>query len=160
MKHTHEILSAAIEGFELQKKRLDDKITEIRQMLGGGSAEPTATQEAPVGKRKKFSGAARKKMAMAQKARWAKIKGENEPSPVSPEAPKVKRTISADGLKRIAAAQRQRWAAKKAAEAAVPAKKAVVKKSAVKAPSGKETKKVRSLKKPGKKSTAVGQILE
>ena len=132
-KLTSDILAAAIEGFEAQKKKIDDKISEIRQMLDGGPAEPTASQEAPVAKRKKISAAARKRMAEGQKARWLKIKGETQPpSPVTPEVPKAKRKISADGLKRIAAAQRQRWAVKNATEA-VPAKKVVVKKTAKKA---------------------------
>jgi len=134
-KLASDILAAAIEGFEARKKRIDDKIVEIRQMLSGGPTEPATTApETSVGKRKKFSAAARKKMALGQKARWAKLKGETQPpTPTTPEAPKAKRQISADGLKRIAAAQRERWAAKKAAEAAaVPAKKVAVKKAATK----------------------------
>jgi hypothetical protein len=47
------------------------------------------------------SASARKRMSLAQKARWAKAKG---------RAPKPKRTISAAGRRRIAAAQRARWA--------------------------------------------------
>jgi hypothetical protein len=47
------------------------------------------------------SASARKRMSLAQKARWAKAKG---------HAQKAKRTISAAGRKRIAAAQRARWA--------------------------------------------------
>jgi hypothetical protein len=48
-----------------------------------------------------MSAAARRKISLAQKARWAKAKG---------RAPKPKRTTSAAGRKRIAAAQRARWA--------------------------------------------------
>jgi hypothetical protein len=51
--------------------------------------------------RRAMSAAARRKISLAQKARWAKAKG---------HAPKPKRTISAAGRKRIAAAQRARWA--------------------------------------------------
>jgi len=47
--------------------------------------KPAATSEPRTSKRKKFSAAARRKMALAQKARWAKIKGESEPP--SPSAP-------------------------------------------------------------------------
>jgi hypothetical protein len=53
------------------------------------------------------SASARKRMSLAQKARWAKAKG---------HAPKPKRTISAAGRKRIAAVQRRRWARVKAAQ--------------------------------------------
>jgi hypothetical protein len=47
------------------------------------------------------SAVSRRRMAQAQRARWAKVRG---------RAPKPKRTISAAGRKRIAAAQRARWA--------------------------------------------------
>jgi hypothetical protein len=155
---SNEIIAAAIEGFQAQKKKIDDQIAELRRMLNGGAAEPAATKtsEAPVGKRKKFSASARKRMALAQKARWAKIKGESQsPSPTTPKPPRAERKISADGLKRIAAAQRQRWAVKKAAEAAL-AKKAAVKKSAAKKTA---TKKAAPVKKAAakKSATAVAQ---
>jgi hypothetical protein len=48
-----------------------------------------------------FSTSARKRMSLAQKARWGKVKG---------DVPKPKRIISAAGRRRIAAAQRARWA--------------------------------------------------
>jgi hypothetical protein len=55
--------------------------------------------------RRTMSASARRRISLAQKARWAKAKG---------HAPKPKRTISAAGRKRIAAAQRARWAKLKA----------------------------------------------
>jgi cell division septum initiation protein DivIVA len=114
-KLTNEIIIAAIEGFESQKHRIDDQIAELRSLLPGGTAEPAATPEAPTRKRKKFSAASRRKMAMAQKARWAKIKGESEsPAPATPEAPKAKRKLSKAGKAAIVAALKKRWAAKKA----------------------------------------------
>jgi hypothetical protein len=54
-----------------------------------------------------MSASARKRISLAQKARWAKAKG---------HAAKPKRTISAAGKKRIAAAQRARWAKFRAAK--------------------------------------------
>ena len=36
-KLTTEILTAAIDGFEMQKTRMDARIAEILQMLDGGS---------------------------------------------------------------------------------------------------------------------------
>ena len=54
-----------------------------------------------------MSASVRKRMSLAQKARWAKAKG---------RAPKPKRTISAAGRRRIAAVQRARWAKVKAAK--------------------------------------------
>jgi hypothetical protein len=51
-----------------------------------------------------MSAAARRKISLAQKARWAKTNGQ------AGQAPKRKRNMSAGGRKRIAAAQRARWA--------------------------------------------------
>ena len=48
-----------------------------------------------------LSASVRRRMSLAQKARWAKAKG---------RAPKPKRTMSASARRKIAAAQRARWA--------------------------------------------------
>ena len=42
-----EIIAAAIEGFESQKRRIDTQIGELRAMLSGGRTEGTVTPEAP-----------------------------------------------------------------------------------------------------------------
>src|ERR1017187_639199 len=111
-KLTPEIITAAVLGFEQQKTHIDAKIAELRALLPGGSAETAATLEVPIRKRKKFSAASRRKMAMAQKARWAKLRGESEP----PEPPaKPKRQLSKAGRANIVAALKKRWTAKKAA---------------------------------------------
>ena len=55
--------------------------------------------------RRTLSASARKRMSLAQKARWAKAKG---------RALKPKRTMSASARRKIAAAQRARWAKVKA----------------------------------------------
>ena len=75
---THEIINAAIEGFESQKTRIDQQIAELRTMLDGGSkSTAAATPEAPIRVRRKFSAAARRRMKEAQQRRWAKIRGES-----------------------------------------------------------------------------------
>ena len=103
-KLTNEILTAALEGYEAQKTRIDAQIAEIRSMLGGGRTDATP--------KRKVSASARRRMARAQKLRWKKIK-------LGPEAAqKPKRHMSASARKRIAAAQKKRWAeVKKAAGA-------------------------------------------
>ena len=141
-KLTPEIITAAIEGFESQKRRIDDQIAELRALLPGGSAERAAIPEAPTRKRKKFSAAARKRMREAQQRRWAEIRGESEPPlPAAPKLTKPKRQISKEGLARIVAATKKRWAlqreeaakAQRAAKRAAPTrKKAAVKKAAKK----------------------------
>jgi hypothetical protein len=119
-KLTLEIINAAIEGFESQKRRIDGQIAELRTMLDGGTATPAVTPEAAPRKRRKFSVAARRRMKEAQQRRWAKIRGESE-SPAPAKAPKPKRRISKEGMARIIAATKKRWArvraeAKKAAK--------------------------------------------
>src|ERR1017187_4844297 len=112
-KLSNEIITAAIEGFEAQKTRIDAQIAELQAVLTGASTAPAAKPESPTRKRKKFSAASRRKMAMAQEARWAKIKGEPEPpAPAAKEAPKPKRKLSAAGRRAIIAATKKRWAAK------------------------------------------------
>jgi hypothetical protein len=56
-----------------------------------------------------LSAAARKKISLAQKKRWAKVANSGKVATMKP-----KRRISAAGRKRIAAAQRARWAKLKA----------------------------------------------
>ncbi len=54
-----------------------------------------------------LSASARRRISLAQKARWARVRARNVVSIVSKRG---KHTISAAGRKRIAAAQRARWA--------------------------------------------------
>jgi hypothetical protein len=118
-KLTPEIITAAIEGLEGRKARLDGEIADLRAMLSGGPAETAAPPDA-VPRKRKISAAARRRMAAGQKKRWAAIKGETEPTaPATPEVKpkKPKRKISAEGMKRIIAATKKRWRLAKAAKA-------------------------------------------
>ncbi len=115
----NEILAAAIEGFEAQKLRLDARIAEIRQKLGGAeiTEEPSAAAPESGRKRRKMSAAARKRIADAQKKRWAAVRKESGSPAVakSEAAPKAKRRLSAAGRKRIIEATKKRWALVRAA---------------------------------------------
>jgi len=62
-----------------------------------------------------LTSSARRRISLAQKARWAKVRGRNV---VSIASKRGKGTISAAGRKRIAAAQRARWAKVRAAKKA------------------------------------------
>jgi hypothetical protein len=112
---TQQIIEAAIKGYLAQKAEIDSQIAELRGMLRGGRTSPAATpSETGERKRKKFSLAARKKMAAAQKARWKKIKQGSEPQAKAVK-PK-KRKMSAAGRRAISIATKKRWAAIKAAK--------------------------------------------
>jgi len=133
-KLTAEIIVAAIEGFESQKRRIDSRIDELRQLLDADRTESVATSGSPPRKRK-VSAAARRRMAAAQKARWAKIKAEAEPASSPAAAKPKKRKLSAAGRKAISDATKKRWALKRAeTQKAQPTatKKAVGKTAAVK----------------------------
>ena len=112
-KLTNEIIDAAIEGFEAQKRRIDGQISELRAMRSGSPAQSaSASTKQP---RRKMSAAGRKAIAAAQRKRWAESK-----IAVKVEAPKAKpakkkRILSAEGKANIVAALKKRWAAKKAA---------------------------------------------
>jgi len=136
-KLTKPIIEAAILGFESQRARLAEQISELRGLLDGRSPEATAVLEAPTPKRRKFSAAARRRMRDAQKARWAKIPGESERPSQATQPEKPKRRISEEGMKRIIAATKKRWRLQKAAKAHPSTRKAAVKKASAKAPAAK-----------------------
>ena len=121
-KLTPEIITAAILGFQEQRRQIDTKIAELRAWLTGGPSEPAAAEEpATAKKRRKMSAAARKRIGDAQRKRWAASKKAAEPS-VPEAAPKPKRELSAAGRKAIIAATKKRWDAVRAAKPA-PAKR-------------------------------------
>jgi hypothetical protein len=78
-----------------------DAALSVLGKLNGGSAYTKP--------RRTLSAAARKRISLAQKARWAKA---------TAHTPKPKRTISVAGRKRIAAVQRARWEEVRAKKAA------------------------------------------
>ena len=108
-----QILSAAILGFEEQKRKLDAQIAEIRAMLSDAPVESAATPEPATGKRRTMSAAGRRAIAEAQRKRWAASK--RKPEAATSKTPKPKRKLSAAGRAAIVAALKKRWAAKKAA---------------------------------------------
>lgn len=109
---TNEIIDAAIEGFEAQKRRIDEKIADLRSMRSGGTPGTAANS---AGTRRKMSAAGRKAIAEAQRRRWAEKKA-NSAAPAKAAKPaRKKRVLSAEGKANIVAALKKRWAAKKAA---------------------------------------------
>ena len=105
-------------------ERLDEAISVLKGLTGRNSLGRSARQgrRARMGRpRRRMSAAGRRKIAAAQRARWAKLKQRR--------LQRRKRSMSASARNRIARAQRIRWAklkAKKKAAARV-AKKPVQK---------------------------------
>ena len=152
---TPEITNAAIVGFEQQKLRIDTKIAELRAMLPGGPAEPTAAAPGRPTRKRRVSAAARRKMALAQKARWSKVRGESEPTQAAAPPTKPKRKLSAAAKAKLVANLKKARAAKAAkakaaAKKAAPArKKTTTKKAAVQTAAAKAAKRA-----PVKKAAA------
>ena len=92
---------------QAEVEKLDKAISVIESLNGSGLSRkgPRATRI--------VSAASRRKMAQAQKARWARHRRESQPAPKTSLA-SVKRTMSASARRKIAAAQRARWATVKA----------------------------------------------
>jgi hypothetical protein len=67
------VLEAALEGLELQKKRIENQIREIRARLGkrprSGKPDTVAST-----RKRNLSAEARKRIASAQKKRWAEYR--------------------------------------------------------------------------------------
>jgi hypothetical protein len=94
-------LSVVVQQLRTERERAQREVHRIDAALAAlGSPSSNGSNRG----RHSMSAAARRKISLAQKARWAKQK----------QALKPKRTISVAGRKRIAAAQRVRWAKVKA----------------------------------------------
>ena len=67
------MLAMALVGYELEKKKIEDKIREIKSQLGGGrvTSKAASASDGDQPKRRKLSAEARKRIAAAQKKRWA-----------------------------------------------------------------------------------------
>ena len=92
---------------QAEVEKLDEAISVIESLNGSGVSRKGTRGTRIV------SAASRRKMAQAQKARWARHRRESTPATKTNLAP-VKRTMSASGRRKIAAAQRARWAKVKA----------------------------------------------
>jgi hypothetical protein len=94
---------------QIQVEKLKEAISVI-QGLGSHSSGTSANGSRP---KRTISAVSRRRMAQAQKARWAKLgKGPQSASKASGTGPK--RIISIAARRKIAAAQRARWAKVKA----------------------------------------------
>jgi hypothetical protein len=82
-----------------------DAALSVLGKLDGGSSYIMANRPTRV-----ISAASRRKMARAQKARWAKARNGPQPAKAVTGSAPAQRTMSASTRRKIAAAQRARWA--------------------------------------------------
>lgn len=105
----HDLLQAALAGYLHHLGEIDQRIAELRARLGGTAIAAVA----PL-KRHTMSAAGRRKVAAAQKKRWAAVKQ------AKAEPAKPRRKMSAAARKRIGDAARKRWAVVKAKQKGKP----------------------------------------
>jgi hypothetical protein len=94
---------------------LQDK---LNALVGNEVSSAAAKLVTAVKKRTRtMSTEARERIAAAQRARWAKVKGTSAPSAASTPAkkPKAKRNVSPEARAKMAAAAKRRWAEMKKA---------------------------------------------
>jgi len=113
-------IASALQELRVERKqaqahleKLDEAISVMESLNGAGAAVKTTTHTRVI------SAASRRKMALAQKARWDKVRREGKPAVVvsrTAAGVPAKRTMSAEARKKIAAAQRARWATVRAKE--------------------------------------------
>lgn len=109
------------ESLTSERDILSARLKEINEALGESPLPATGSMPAAFSAEAKaqrgprrMSAAARRKIAEAQRARWAKARG--EAIPVAAPASKKKFIMSAAARRKIAEAQRRRWAERKAKE--------------------------------------------
>lgn len=103
-------LAGVVQQLRKEHTRAVNEVKKIAAALAAFSAAPGKGTG-----RRTLSEAARERIAAAQRARWAKVKGRGGRQQNIVSMPK-KRTMSAAAKKKIAAAQKARWAKIKAAE--------------------------------------------
>ena len=92
-----------------QVEKLDAAISAIEGIVGRNSSTPA---RGDTRRGRTISAIARRRMARAQRARWARVREQSRPARAgrATSAASAKRTMSAAARRKIAAAQRARWA--------------------------------------------------
>jgi hypothetical protein len=98
-------LSGIVKQLKKERQRVEKQLSGLDAALGAFANVYSGGKAAR--KRRKMSAKGLARIAAAQRARWAKVKGQQK---VVPIAKPGKRTMSASARRKIAAAQRARWA--------------------------------------------------
>ena len=110
-----DILRAALTGYQHEREQIVQKIADLTRQLGR-KAGPSAKEG---GRTSAMSDDGRRRIAVAQRKRWAALKRAAGAQGKKAAAKKSgKRRMSAEGRRRIAEATRKRWEAFRARKAA------------------------------------------
>lgn len=102
-------LRAELSRARLHVAKLDKAITVIESLNGSGTSRNVNQPKRII------SAASRRKMAQAQRTRWAQARNGSQPAAAG-SVHKKAHTMSASARRKIAAAQRARWATIRAAK--------------------------------------------
>jgi hypothetical protein len=109
-------LSAALQQLREERKQAEVQIEKLDQAISvieGLSGRSNSRKAASKAGGRSLSPAARRRISMAQRARWAQRRkqgGEQSSGGSKPVSAAKKRPLSSSARRRIAAAQRARWA--------------------------------------------------
>jgi len=106
---------ANLAGVVQQLKKERDQAARTVEQLDAALAALTGVSGKRTGTRRKISAAGKARIAAAQRARWAKVRGTGKQKQNVVSMPKRK-AMSVAARRKIAAAQRARWAKVKAAQ--------------------------------------------
>lgn len=110
---SNDILQMALIGYESQRAKVEAAIADLQARLGHrGPGRPRTSPDGAgqsAGKKRTLSAAGRRRIALAQKKRWAALKKAKATPEQQREKPK--RKISSAGRAAIVAATKKRWAA-------------------------------------------------
>jgi hypothetical protein len=76
------ILEAALAGLELQRQHIDQQIAQVRSLLRPRAKKRAAVAQAPAKPKRRISLAGRKRIAAAQRKRWAGLKEAQQAMPL------------------------------------------------------------------------------
>ena len=100
-------IESIIEQLKAERDRISQAIAALESVTESKSGS-TSTGKRIV------SAASREKMRRAQRARWARVKGQAKPA--TPKLTLVKRTMSPEAIEKIRRAKKKWWKAKKSAQ--------------------------------------------
>jgi hypothetical protein len=101
-------LENALHELRVKRDRAQSEVEKLNQVIVGiESLNGLGASQKSTEKTHRVSAASRRKMALAQRARWASIRKQSQPATDSTPA---KRTMSAAARKRISLMQKARWA--------------------------------------------------
>ena len=106
---------ANLAGVVQQLRKERDQAARTVEQLDAALAALSGNSRHKASTRNPLSAAARARIAAAQRARWAKVRGHGKQKQSVVTVPK-KKSMSAAARRKIAAAQRARWAKSKSAQ--------------------------------------------